>query len=111
MDEFLKNTLAENIIGLSGTFFVISALIPQIYKTFKKKSVKDLSMKWLITEGMGSGFMITYGVLKKDILIILINCIITFSHFILLIGKCKFKEKPIVSNLTIVSNITTVSNA
>ena len=92
MNEFLNNSAEENIIGISGTFFVTLALIPQVYKTFKTQSSKDLSFKWLIVEGIGSGFMITYGILKNDLLIIIINSVISISHLLLIIAKCKYEK-------------------
>ena len=92
MEEFLNNSCEENITGITGTFFVTLALVPQVYKTFKTHSSKDLSFKWLIIEGFGSGFMITYGILKSDLLIILINTVISISHLLLIIAKCKYEK-------------------
>ncbi len=92
MEEFLNNSLEQNIMGISGTFFVTLALIPQVYKTYKTKLAKDLSFKWLIIEGIGSGFMIAYAILKNDILILLINSVISISHLLLIIAKFKYEK-------------------
>ena len=98
MEEFLNNSQVENIVGISGTFFVTLALVPQVYKTFKTHSSKDLSFKWLIIEGIGSGFMIAYGILKNDLLIIIINSVISISHILLIIAKCKYEKCQKIKN-------------
>ena len=38
-----NNTITENILGIAGTILVSIALLPQVYKVFKTKSVNDLS--------------------------------------------------------------------
>jgi|SaaInlV_165m_DNA_2_1040747.scaffolds.fasta_scaffold138819_2 MtN3 and saliva related transmembrane protein len=87
-----NNTLAENILGIAGTLLVSIALFPQVYKVFKTKSVNDLSMKWLIIECLSSILWIAYGILKNDLLIILTNAVISFSHILLTVARYMYRK-------------------
>ena len=87
-----NNTITENILGIAGTILVSVALLPQVYKVFKTKSVNDLSMKWLIIECLSSILWIVYGILKNDLLIILTNAVISISHLLLTIARYSYKK-------------------
>ena len=86
------NTIVENVLGISGTVLVSIALVPQVYKVARTKSVNDLSMKWLIIECMSSILWIAYGILKKDILLILTNSVISICHLFLAVARHVYRK-------------------
>ena len=49
-------------------------------------------MKWLIIECLSSILWIAYGILKKDLLIILTNAVISVSHLLLTIARYAYKK-------------------
>jgi|TARA_R110002012_G_C11414632_1_gene587495 MtN3 and saliva related transmembrane protein len=92
-----KNSIIENIFGILATCLITIALMPQVYKAFKTKSTKDLSIKWLLLEGSANLNWTIYGVLKKDILIIISSLAMCTSQVLLIIAK--YKYKPIIVNI------------
>tara|TARA_B100001123_G_C14803963_1_gene825622 strand:- start:388 stop:651 length:264 start_codon:yes stop_codon:yes gene_type:complete len=62
-----------DFIGLLGGFLTTIAFVPQVIKSWRVKSVKDLSLIWLIIFNTGVAFWLVYGLLKSDIAIILAN--------------------------------------
>ncbi len=52
------------IIGNFAGALVASALIPQVIKTYKTKSVKDISLIWTTTFIIGLSLWITYAALN-----------------------------------------------
>ena len=90
----LINKLEYNFISIvgiiAGTMTTI-AFIPQVYKVYKTKATRDISLGMFLIFSIGVGFWLCYGVLKNDYPIILANSItITFSLYILF-NKIKFK--------------------
>ena len=66
-----------DILGLiAGTLTTIS-FVPQVHKTWKTRSTGDLSGGMLLIFFIGVGLWLTYGLLIKDLPIILSN-IVTF---------------------------------
>ncbi|SHG28010.1 SemiSWEET family sugar transporter [Flavobacterium defluvii] len=64
-----------DIIGLfAGTCITIST-IPQIAKVWKSKKVKDISLKTFSILTFGIAVWIVYGILKKDLAIIVTNSV------------------------------------
>jgi MtN3 and saliva related transmembrane protein len=79
------------ILGLVATLFIISAQIPQIYKSYKTKSTGDLSLwmiLWLIT---GVGLWLLYGLLRPDYVIVISNTLGEIALITLLALKLKYK--------------------
>ena len=60
------------------------SFIPQIIKSFKTKSVKDVSIVTLFQLSLGVSLWIAYGIHLKDAIIIAANSIMLFSLIILL---------------------------
>jgi MtN3 and saliva related transmembrane protein len=77
------------IIGLIAGFFTTWGLVPQIYKSWRTKKTKDISLLMYIIIGIGALLWITYGFLISDFPIIFWN--ITAFVFILTIISLKMK--------------------
>jgi MtN3 and saliva related transmembrane protein len=63
------------IIGLIGAALTTFSFLPQAVKAIRTKHTKDLSMPMLIMLIFGIAFWVTYGILIKDIPLIIANSI------------------------------------
>lgn len=72
------------IIGSSAAALTMFAFFPQILKSLKTKSVKDVSIITLFQLSLGVSLWIIYGVHLKNLIIITANSITLFSLIILL---------------------------
>ena len=81
------------ILGLiAGTLSCIT-FVPQIFKTWKSKSVKDISVSSFLIVVCSTIVWIGYGILKDSISVLLTNIIVFFTAVIMLWMKWKFTEK------------------
>ncbi|QHT65272.1 hypothetical protein GXP67_00575 [Rhodocytophaga rosea] len=80
------------ILGLIAASITTLAYVPQVVKTWKSKSSKDLSLKMLIAFSTGVSLWLIYGILEKDTPIIVANSITLLLSFVLLFFKFKFKN-------------------
>lgn len=79
------------IIGLlAGTLTTISFL-PQVIKTWKTKSTKDISLGMFLTFCTGSLLWIIYGTLVKDIPVVIANVATLSLASTILWFKVKYK--------------------
>ena len=87
------------IIGASAATLTMFAFIPQIAKSLKTKSVKDVSELTLLQLSLGVSFWIAYGIHLKDPVIIIANSITLITLTILIAlyfrygGCCRRKEE------------------
>lgn len=81
------------ILGLiAGTLSCIT-FVPQIFKTWKSKSVKDISVSSFLIVVCSTIVWIGYGILKDSISVLLTNIIVFFTAVVMLWMKWKFTEK------------------
>ncbi|QLC65061.1 SemiSWEET transporter [Flavobacterium sp. LPB0248] len=64
-----------DIIGLFAGACITLSTIPQIIKVWKTKKVKEISLRMFSILTFGIAVWIVYGILKKDLPIILTNSI------------------------------------
>lgn len=62
-------------IGLVAAACTTAANLPQLKKAWTSGQTDDISLKTLLLFGCGLGLWVVYGVLQKDIVIILANAI------------------------------------
>ncbi|MBI2542248.1 PQ-loop repeat-containing protein [Candidatus Woesearchaeota archaeon] len=70
--------MIEDIIGYLGGIFIMLSFIPQVIKSYKTKSVKDLSIWMIIATFCGTSFWIVYGILIKSKPVMIMNTIFLF---------------------------------
>jgi MtN3 and saliva related transmembrane protein len=63
------------VIGLAAAVCTTAANLPQLKKAWTTGQTDDISLKMLLLLACGLGLWVVYGVLKKDIVIILANAI------------------------------------
>lgn len=64
-----------SFLGLAAGICTTASFIPQVVKSWKTKETKDLSLIMLILLAVGVGLWLTYGILTKDMPIILANIV------------------------------------
>jgi MtN3 and saliva related transmembrane protein len=74
-------------IGLFAAFCTTASYIPQLKKCWDTGSAGDLSLKMFLVLSIGIAAWVVYGVLQKDIVIIIANSV----SFCLLLGILYFK--------------------
>lgn len=80
-------TLTTDILGYSATVIFTLLFIPQVIKTTKTKSAKDLSFLFLLFNLIGCCLMIPYALILNLNPILISNCIMLVLNFYLIIFK------------------------
>lgn len=84
--------MIEDIIGYLGGFFIMVSFIPQVVKSYKTKSVKDLSLGMIIAVLVGTVFWIGYGILIDALPIVITNIIFGVIVLYQLFLKIKYEK-------------------
>jgi MtN3 and saliva related transmembrane protein len=61
------------LLGFAAGLLTTIAFIPQVVKTWKAKSAKDVSLHTLVTFTLGVGLWLAYGIVKQEPPIIVWN--------------------------------------
>lgn len=86
--------MIEDIIGYLGGIFIMVSFIPQVIKSYRTKSVEDLSIWMIISTLVGTAFWLGYGVLISAKPIIIMNSIFAFVVLYQLFLKIRYKDGP-----------------
>jgi MtN3 and saliva related transmembrane protein len=78
-------------LGLFGAVLTTISLLPQLIKTFKTRSTKDISTSMLALLGAAFFVWLIYGVLIKDIPLIIANSFALTQDLIILSFKIIYK--------------------
>ena len=79
-----------SFLGLAAGVCTTGSFIPQVVKSWKTKGTKDLSFAMLILLVVGIGLWLTYGLLTKDMPILLANIVSFALTLSLLVVKMKY---------------------
>ena len=82
----------ETIIGIAASACTAASLIPQLVKVLKEKKAENVSLLMLVILFIGLALWIYYGILKKDLIIILSNSFSFFVNILLAIFAIKYKK-------------------
>tara|TARA_B100001029_G_C14804315_1_gene308805 strand:+ start:377 stop:631 length:255 start_codon:yes stop_codon:yes gene_type:complete len=80
-----------DIIGLFGAFLSGVTFFPQVYRTWKLKSARDLSLTMVFIILLSNVVWLIYAFNKQDIAIIAANFFVGSCALIILYFKLKFK--------------------
>ena len=80
-----------DIIGLFGAFLSGVTFFPQVYRTWKLKSARDLSLTMVLIILLSNVVWLTYAFEKQDLAIITANFFVGSCALIVLYFKLKFK--------------------
>jgi len=79
------------IIGLIAAVLTTSSFVPQVYKTWKTKSVVNISLTMYIAMFLGILLWLVYGIHIHSISMILANSITAVLTLTMLIFKLRYK--------------------
>ncbi len=79
------------IIGLIAATLTTAAYVPQVYKTWKEKSTKDISLSMYAVLLSGVLLWLVYGIYLESLPIILSNIITSILLLFMLFMKLKYK--------------------
>lgn len=79
------------IIGLVAAALTTTAFVPQVYKTWKEKSTKDISLSMYTVLFTGVVLWLVYGIYLGSLPIILANTITSILLIFMLYMKIKYK--------------------
>ena len=87
----LTNMTLVDLIGFLATVITTIAFLPQVIKTWRSKSTKDVSLQMLILFCTGVFLWLVYGFYIKALPIIVANALILMLNLIILFLKLKYK--------------------
>jgi len=82
--------MLTELIGYIGGLFIMFSFIPQVIKSYKTKSVKDVSINMIIMTTIGTIFWVIYGILISANPIIIMNSIFVIIVLYELYLKIKY---------------------
>ena len=82
----------NQILGLIAGGLTTVAFLPQVIKTWKSKSAKDLSLAMFFVFALGTLLWLIYGIIIQQLPIILANSITLALASVLLYFKLRFKD-------------------
>lgn len=80
--------------GYAGTFTGVSFMIPQVWRTWKTKSVEDLSWTMLVLFLFNCFFWFMYGVLLGRLPLMLVNGMAFFVTSLQITLKFLYRNNP-----------------
>ncbi|MDR1695360.1 MAG: SemiSWEET transporter [Endomicrobium sp.] len=82
--------LSIKVLGYLAGFFTTIAFVPQVYRTLKTKSAKDISVHMFAIFTAGVFLWIIYGIMLNELPLIISNCIILALSLTQVILKIKY---------------------
>jgi len=79
------------IIGIAAGTLTTGAFVPQVYKTWKEKSTKDVSLSMYAVLFMGLLLWLVYGISIGSLSVILTNAITSILVFTMILLKLRYK--------------------
>ena len=80
------------ILGYAACAVTALTFLPQVIKTWKEKSAKNVSLMMFVIAFINEVMWIAYGVLQKDNVIIVTNVIMIIMCSIMISLKLKYKN-------------------
>jgi MtN3 and saliva related transmembrane protein len=80
------------LLGLAAGSLTTASFLPQVIKTWKTRSAKDLSLGMFLLFCLGVSLWLIYGIVVKDIPVIAANLLTLMLASTLLFFKLRFKE-------------------
>jgi MtN3 and saliva related transmembrane protein len=81
------------VLGLAAGLFTSISMLPQLIKTLKEKKAEDVSLKMLVCLMTGVALWLVYGILRKDLPIMLTNALSLLLNTTMVVLRIKYKRK------------------
>ena len=83
----------SEIVGIIAGALSCTTFLPQVIKTWKSKSTKDVSLTMFLIASLGTALWLVYGILIHSISIIGTNIVVLFFSLTMLWLLFKHREK------------------
>jgi MtN3 and saliva related transmembrane protein len=83
---------AVTLLGLAAAALTTTAFLPQLLKTWRTKSAKDVSLWMLITFSLGVFLWLIYGLYIQSLPVIIANAVTLVLSSINLILKIRYES-------------------
>jgi MtN3 and saliva related transmembrane protein len=80
-------------IGLIASVLTTLAAVPQLIKICKEKKAENISLLWVLILFVGLCGWIYYGILKKDMIILVSNSVAALINAGIAVSSIWFKQK------------------
>lgn len=84
---------AVTLLGLAAAVFTTASFVPQVVKTWRSGSSTDLSLGMYALFTVGIVLWLAYGVLIRDLPIILAN-VVTLALVLAVLGQALWHRRP-----------------
>lgn len=82
-----------DILGYTACAVTSLTFLPQVVKTWKEKSAKNVSLMMFLIAFVNEVMWIAYGVLRNDMVIIVTNVIMIIMCSVMISLKLKYKNE------------------
>jgi len=80
----MTNKIIFEFLGVLGSLIICASIIPQLIKTYRTKSAKDISISYLVTLMLGVVLLMVYSIYVRDTVFILGNALTLISIGVLI---------------------------
>ncbi len=80
-------------IGLIASTLTTLAALPQLMKIFKEKKAENISLLWIVILIAGLSGWVVYGILIKDVIVLISNILGVCINTTIAIFTVKFKKQ------------------
>jgi MtN3 and saliva related transmembrane protein len=94
----MQRVMNQTFLAALATLFVISSYIPQIIKGYRSKSLRDISMIFLVIIMAGTVTWMLYAVSGQDYRLLISNSIVLLFVIILASMKVYYDNRKIVGS-------------
>ena len=92
-NDFFHSDKFILIIGIAAGVLTAASILPQVFKTLKTKKAENVSPLMLIILICGVGLWFFYGILKKDLPIMLTNGFSVLANLFMLFLRWRYRKK------------------
>jgi len=82
--------MTTTVVGLMAGFCTTISFLPQVLKTWRTRSTEDISLAMFFVFTLGCTLWLLYGILQRDIAIILPNTVTIVLSTIILACKVRY---------------------
>lgn len=83
---------SANVVGYIASAVTVFTFLPQVIKTWKEKSAKNVSLLMFVIAITNEILWIAYGVMRDDMVIILTNIVMMCMASFMIYLKLRFKD-------------------
>jgi MtN3 and saliva related transmembrane protein len=85
----------SEVIGIIAGAFSCTTFLPQVLKTWKSKSTKDVSLNMFLIATLGTTLWLVYGIMINSFSIIATNIVVLFFSITMLFLIFRNREKKV----------------